>query len=413
MSLLAEHMQDRGSTDPIFALGEMATKRAKELGGDKVVNATIGSLLNGDGTVATLKSVENAIREIPFNRMAAYAPIMGLPSFLRAMEISVFQDYRPEAYIGTVATPGGTGALYDVCFNYLGMGEKAITTSYCWGNYGALLRKMGRDLDTFTMFNADGETFNIEACKAACEAVLAEQDTLLLILNTPAHNPTGYTIADTEWDQLLDYLKDVAEKYQDKQVVLVLDVAYIDFSEPSERRMFKRFENLPDHMLTVVCASASKGYTMYGFRLGTATCIAPTEKAYDDFMRAQEATARATWSNSSRPAMEIIAHIYEKADRLAVYRKEITETRHILQYRADIFVEEAKKVGLKTCPYRAGFFIYLPTKDHEEAEKVAEKLREDNIFVVPLGDGVRIAICAIDESKISGMATKCKVALDH
>ena len=57
------------------------------------------------------------------------------------------------------------------------------------------------------------------------------------------------------------------------------------------------------------------------------------------------------------------------------------------------------------CPYQAGFFITVPTKDVQEAQEIAAIMREDDIFVVPLGAGLRVAICAIPEEKITGPLT--------
>ena len=44
--------------------------------------------------------------------------------------------------------------------------------------------------------------------------------------------------------------------------------------------------------------------------------------------------------------------------------------------------------------------------------KIFDLLAEENIFAVPLGAGLRIAICAVDDAKIPGMAAKFKVAYD-
>jgi len=47
---------------------------------------------------------------------------------------------------------------------------------------------------------------------------------------------------------------------------------------------------------------------------------------------------------------------------------------------------------------------------------VAAELRKSDLFIVPLGDGanagLRVALCAIPEEKITGIAKKIKEALD-
>ena len=81
-----------------------------------------------------------------------------------------------------------------------------------------------------------------------------------------------------------------------------------------------------------------------------------------------------------------------------------------LANRARIFTEEAEKVNLEICPYSAGFFITVPA---ENSAAVAAKLNEENLFLVPLKRGLRIAICAIPSARIEGMATAIKKAIDE
>lgn len=94
-------------------------------------------------------------------------------------------------------------------------------------------------------------------------------------------------------------------------------------------------------------------------------------------------------------------------------QREQDEFAASLQHRADIFMGEAAEAGLQTCPYKSGFFIYVPTPTHEQAVEIFDKLAAQNIYVVPLGNGLRIAICAIDDAKIVGMAAKFKAAYDE
>lgn len=411
MSILAKHAQGKGGPDPIFAFGALAGKRAAEVGKENIVNATIGAFLNPDGSLATLKTVEAAMNEVPFAVRAGYAPINGLREYIDAMIDSVFRDCRPDAFIDGIATPGGTGAVHNVFYNYLSEGDTCLTTNYYWGNYTALLSENNRKLDTFNTFKEDG-SFDVEACIEKCRSIAGTQENLMLLLNTPAHNPTGFSVTYEEWEKILAELRKIAAEKPDHGVVVVVDVAYIDFSRNGSRKFFKLFENLPENMIGVVCASMSKGYTVYGYRLGCEICIAPTEKAKEDFVLANGATARSVWSNCSRPAMEMIINLYSDPEKLAAFRKEQGEFADALANRAAVFTKEAEEVGLKICPYDSGFFIYVPTKDHEEAEQLAAKVREHDIFTVPLGDGVRIAICAIDEKQIAGMAKIFKEAED-
>ena len=100
--------------------------------------------------------------------------------------------------------------------------------------------------------------------------------------------------------------------------------------------------------------------------------------------------------------------IYEAAgkEKLLAERAEYSQR---LANRAKIFLDEALEVNLETCPYDSGFFITVPVANSAE---IAAKLNEDNLFLVPLKKGLRIAICAIPSSRIIGMATLIKKAVE-
>lgn len=407
--MLASHAQGKGGPDTIFAFSGMATERAKEVGRENIVNATIGAFLEPDGSLKTMKTVEASLRKVPFQMMANYAPINGLPMYLEAITGEVFRDARPDAYIGAIATPGGTGALHNAFYNYLEEGETCLTTNYYWGNYSTLLGEIDRKLETFEMFTEDF-TFNMASFKEHVLDLRNRQKNVMVLLNTPAHNPTGYTITDEEWDEILTFLK--AQSDKDHNVILVIDVAYIDYARPESRQFLKKLAGLGEHMLAIICASMSKGFTMYGFRLGAMIGITSEEALRDEFLLANGASARGTWSNCSRPAMEVLIDLYHNDENWKAFTAEQKEFADILARRAQIFTEEAKEVGLPILPYDAGFFIMIPCGDHATAEKVAAELRKDDIFMVPLGTGVRIAICAIDDEIIKGLAARCKKAYD-
>lgn len=407
--MLASHAQGKGGPDTIFAYSGMAIERAQEIGKENIVNATIGAFLESDGSLKTMETVETALRNLPFNVMANYAPIDGLPDYLEAIMGEVFRDVKPDAYVGAIATPGGTGALHNAFYNYLEAGESCLTTSYFWGNYATLLEEIDRKLETFNMFTEDDD-FDMASFKAHVKDLRNRQRNVMILLNTPAHNPTGYTISDEDWDEIIAFLKEMSD--ENHKMILVLDVAYIDYARPEARQFLKKLTNLGEHMLAIICASMSKGFTMYGFRLGAMIGVTSEEKIRDDFLLANGASARGTWSNCSRPAMEVLINLYENPDKWQAFVTEQKEFADLLAHRAHIFTEEAKEVDLPMLPYDAGFFIMLPCEDHAMAKRVASKLREDDIFTVPLGTGVRLAICAIDDDVIKGLAARCKKAYD-
>ena len=147
---------------------------------------------------------------------------------------------------------------------------------------------------------------------------------------------------------------------------------------------------------------------MYGQRVGAMIGISSSEDIIREFQEINQYTSRATWSNISRAGMAILARISQDENKLADFRQEQAEYFQLIHERADIFMKEAADVGLRMLPYRAGFFISIPTA---YAKEVCECLHEDNIFLVPLKAGIRIAVCAVPKRKMKGMAQKIYQAM--
>lgn len=80
----------------------------------------------------------------------------------------------------------------------------------------------------------------------------------------------------------------------------------------------------------------------------------------------------------------------------------------MLAARCTAFKEEAAAAGLKTCPFKGGFFVTVPC---ENDDAVNQELFKDNIFGIAIGGGVRIAISAISEEKCRKVPAKIAAAI--
>lgn len=408
VSVAARHAKGKAAQDKIFGANAAAVARAKEIGAENVTNATIGAILGEQEELVCLPTVEKVFRAMDTDNLIAYAPIAGLPDYLEAVLTAAFGESRPNCYLAAVATAGGSGAIHHTLWNYLDQGDVAICSDWYWGAYKVLAADMGRGFTTYKMLTDDMK-FNHAALEEKVNEVAAQQENILLLLNTPAHNPTGYSLTDEDIEGVYDILGRAAAK--GKNVVLFLDIAYIDYAGEKEevRKMFKKLENQPDNLLTIVGYSMSKGFTMYGQRCGAMIGVSQNADVIQEFKDINQYTSRATWSNINRPAMATLAKIYNDPELLAAVCKERDDNYKMIKARADIFTKEAKECGLKMLPYIAGFFLSIPAKN---PDAVCDKLHEDNIFAVPLAAGVRVAVCAVPTRKMVGMAAKIKAAMD-
>ena len=409
-SIAASHSKGKFATDKIFGASGAAVKATAEFGKDKVVNATIGAIMDDNEELACIPTVEKVLREMPINDLINYAPIAGLPSYLDATINLTFQDNKPDAYINAVATAGGSGVIHHTIWNYSEIGDTILTSDWYWGPYTVLCKEALRKLDTYQLFD-EQQIFNIKAFELKVNDLLKKQDSLVIIINTPAHNPTGFSLTDDDWTKVLDVCKTEA-KDSTKKITILVDIAYIDYAgEKNEtRRFLKQFSNLPANILGILAFSMSKGYTMYGQRTGAMIGISSSKEISKEFADINQYTSRATWSNINRGAMQLLATIYNDKQLLSQFEKERDGFYELIKERANIFMAEAKECGLNMLPYRAGFFISIPSSD---SDAVCNKLHDDLIYAVPLAAGVRIAVCAVPSRKIKGMAEKTLKAMKN
>ena len=308
-SMVASHSTGKVLKDVIFGASAACNEAIQKYGADKVTNGTIGAIMDDEGKLICIPTVEKVLRSLPTNELAAYAPIIGLPAYLEAVKNLTFADNKPDGYLEAVATAGGTGAIHNTIWNYSEIGDSVLTSDWYWGTYNVLCQEAGRKLETYELFD-ENMNYNIESFTDKVNTLLADQDSLLIIINTPAHNPTGYSLSEEDWDKVLDVCKEHA-KGGNKKITLLVDIAYIDYAgEKNECRKFMRkFSNLPENIFTIFAFSMSKGYTLYGQRTGAMVGLSSSKELTTEFLNVCKYTSRATWSNINRGAMATLAAI--------------------------------------------------------------------------------------------------------
>lgn len=393
--------------DKNFAVNNRAKAMIAEKGKDAVVNATIGVLLDEEGKFVVLSSVNEVFKTLEGGEFAEYAPIGGIPGYKAAVLKDTFGSYEPKRHTVAVATPGGTGAIHSTIANYSEPGDKVLLTDWYWGPYGTIAGEIGRSLHTFKLVNEQGR-FNAEDFEKQVMALLEVQDRLVIILNTPAHNPTGYSLTVDEWEEVASVLDRVPEE---KKVTLLVDVAYLDFAGEAEeyRAFLPVLDSMGENILPVIAYSFSKSFTLYGMRCGAMICMAETEEIADEFRKVCEYSARAAWSNCTRAPQVMLSKIYENPALLARIQEERAGFRDMLLRRGKAFEAAAKEAGLEIVPFDAGFFASVPC---ENPDAVGAELEKEGIFTIPLTMGVRISIASITEADCRRLPARILAAIE-
>lgn len=388
-------------TDKIFELNNRAKAMIAERGKTTVINGTIGALLDDNGDLAILSSVMDELKKLDDKDFAEYTSISGIEEFKKAIVKAALGKVQTSLKTEVVATPGGTGAIKNAIANYTSLGDSVLTSDWYWSPYNSLCQEQLRRLETYQLFDDVGN-FNFDSFEKKVKEILENQENLLILLNTPAHNPTGYSLCVDEWKKLINILN--ADLYRDKKIILFIDVAYIDFAGADDevRAFITMLEKLNENVLSILAYSASKTFTLYGMRTGAMICLNQDEGVLNEFKRFCEFSSRNSWSNCNRSGQKLIANLYENKEALDRVDEERKIFRDMLLERGKCFEKEALARDLRVVPFVSGFFICV---ECENSEDVSEKLAKDGIFVVPLAKGVRISVASINKEQ-------CKVVVE-
>ncbi len=393
MAFLIPAHAGRPGDDLIFALN--AEAKARAAAGESIVNGTLGALMDDAGRLAVLPSVAQTLREIPAEVAAGYAPISGTAAFQRAVIADLLGGRDEAAQAIAVATPGGSGALRLALGNFLEPGQTLLTTSLYWGPYKTLADEAERKLATFRMFDERGR-LDVVDFETKLSALVESEGRALVFLNSPCHNPTGYSFDDAEWDAVAAAVARVADRGRGP-VTILLDVAYARYAATDLSQAIDRVIHLAKKALVLFAWSASKSFTEYGLRVGALVAVVPDAAERKQIESAFSYSCRGTWSNCNAAGMAAIAKILDDGKLKAQVDGERMELKAVLDRRVACWNEHAGKAGLKYPRYTGGFFT---TVFCDDATGAAAKLRADGLFVVPQSGALRVALCSVAERDI-------------
>ncbi|MGN1344883.1 MAG: pyridoxal phosphate-dependent aminotransferase [Traorella sp.] len=408
MGFVKESANKTPIVDTVFAIVKMAKDAKEKYGEENVVDATIGSLYDEEGKLVAYKSVFNNFDSIPAEVKAAYASsFTGNPEYRKLCEYWTIKKNNVKLECSTIATPGGTGAVSLTMSEFLEVGETVLIPEIAWGSYALMAQDKQLKVARYEMF--DGDAFNLNSVKEQMLALVGKQNRIVLVVNDPCHNPTGYSMTREEWKELIAFVNEVSKT---TPVIILNDIAYIDYSYDVDhsRDYMKTFEDINENVMIVIAMSCSKTMTSYGLRCGAAIICAKTKESVREAEIVFEKSARALWSNINNAAMvNFVKTLVRNTEEFTLEKARYID---LLQIRSTIFIEEANECGLPIYPYKEGFFVTIKV-NNDIKEKYHEALMKENIFTVQVNKGIRVAICSLPIEKAKGLAKRMKDILDR
>jgi len=407
MGILAKRSKDKNVVDTVFTMVKKAQDAKVKYGEENVIDVTLGALCGEDGKLTIFDSVSEVYKNLSNMDIALYAEsFIGDRDFLKEMRSWVLGEHKDKFNVGALATPGGSGSVSSTFKNILDPGQTVLIPNIGWVSYKIMAMEHDLKFETYELFDKN-KGFNIKDFKEKATKIMKSQGKVLAVINDPCHNPTGYSMNNSEWKDIVDLMNNLSK---DGNFILLNDIAYIDYSVrgySESRKYMENFVDLSPENLVIFSFSCSKTLTKYGLRVGGSVFISKDKKNIDGYMTANEFTCRGIWSNIPKGGMKLFSKIQSDKILRDNLIKERDSYIKLLEKRSKIFLEEAREVGLEVYPYKEGFFITLKMED-EKIKDNLERLNKENIYPIEVAHGIRIAICGTSIKKLKGLAKKIK-----
>ncbi len=370
-----------------------------------------------------------------------YASIGGLSDIRETwkrwiIKKSLYSDDKEKEYIERhitkpIVTAGITNGIFMTCSFLLNPGEFIISPNKRWGNYdNIIIKNIGARIKSFDFFK--GKKINIEGLRNFIKEVAKLQEKIVIILNFP-NNPTGYVPTKEEGKEIVDLLKE-SQKSISKPIVVLVDDAYEPYTySPNalNRSIFYDLLNLEEDVVPIKLDGISKELLAYGGRIGFVTLGIKSKWVKDnqelEILKAEinnklEGMNRSTISNCNHFYQAVTQKIFTEIgmDEIIAIREKV---RILLKNRYEKINEELEKIDnpdITIDPNAGGFFLFInlnpdKIKANEFADHLLKKYKVGVIPIEKLDDninGIRIAYCSIDISKITEFVNRINLALN-
>ena len=397
---LGQQRRNQPREDEVFFAATQAKKAIQSLGPDAVINGTLGSLYDDQFNLVTFPSVYQTFKALPNQVIARYASdIMAPPDFAQAIQKWLLPNTNLPNHV--IATPGASGAIALAFKNTLNPGDAVLIPTPGWAPYQTISLEAGLVTEDYPLFSQ--QSLNVTGLETSIQRLFKTQAKVMVVINDPANNPTGYTMTDVDWLVLIAMLKRCLTL---GPITLLVDVAYLDYSTvaPSFPNRLQTLATLSPELMLLIAFSGSKTLTAYGMRIGALVITGAEADDRLQFLNACSYSVRGLWSVANSGAMALFATLVNDSQLSLKLRQDLHQAQTLLHARATLFLHEAKLTNLPLYPFSEGFFIMIQLPDQHQQLALHQALMKEHIYTVATAGGLRLALCSIATKQIKGLA---------
>ncbi|MEQ9506082.1 MAG: amino acid aminotransferase [Hyphomonas sp.] len=386
------HFTELTTLPPDALLGLMTAFRADPRH-DKF-DLGVGVYKDMDGNTPILTAVKKAeARLLSAQTTKVYEGPRGNTDFCDHIEDFVFGKEHPARAEGrtiSFTTPGGCGALFQGVSLMKRTGTKRVWVSKpTWPNHPNVVKSLGLHVKEYA-YARDGEFYRLGMMADLSEAQPGDG----VIIQGPCHNPTGIDPSIEDW-------KEIGKMAREKELLVMLDVAYHGFAQSLERDMDGVRAFMDEAGEAMVAYSCSKNFGLYRERTGCFLVLGETEGGIAAATTHVADNGRATWSMPPAHGAGIVATILGDAELRAEWELELNSMRlrmkKLREALSDALVAATGSNALAALKSQNGMFSQVPVSPEQTVE-----LREDHGVYMP-GSG-RINIAGLNPNDIPALS---------
>jgi len=324
--------------DPILGLNEQFAADANP----RKVNLGVGVYFDEHGKLPLLRCVqaaERAMMEQPSAR--GYLPIDGIAAYDSAVKALVFgadAAVVKEGRVATVQAIGGTGGL-KIGADFLkkiAPAAKVLISDPSWENHRAIFTQAGFTVDHYRYYDAATRAVNFVGMLTDLQAAAPGT---IAVLHACCHNPTGYDLTPTQWDQVIEVVKA-------RGLIAFLDMAYQGFGHgiAEDGAVIGKF--VAAGLNIFVSTSFSKSFSLYGERVGALSVVASDRDEAARVLSQLKIVIRTNYSNPPIHGGAVVAAVLGEPELRALWEKELGEMRVRIKAMRQKLVDGLQAAGV-------------------------------------------------------------------
>ncbi len=375
--------------DPI--LGIIAAHAADP--NPKKIDLGIGVYRDEEGNTPILESVLRAERILDSTQTSkSYLGPPGVAGFNSAIARLIFgeeTEVLQQNRVGTIQTPGGTGALRlgaDLV-KAANPDAKIWHSDPTWANHLAIFPAAGLAMDSYPYFDPNDNDLRFDDM---IRALGDKGPGDVVVFHACCHNPCGVSPSPEQWETITNVAAESG-------FLPMVDLAYLGFERGIEEdslavRLFA--EKCPE---LLVASSCSKNFAVYRERVGAISAVCGDAQKASDVITVINSLTRKNYSMPPTHGTGIIDIILHSDELTRLWRSEVNGMRERINGLRKTLSDKIAAAGINRdfsfLQRQTGMFSFLGLSVDQ-----VRRLREDySIYTV---DSARVNVASFNDSNI-------------